>query len=343
MIPVLALIPLKACDVAVDWNSVDWDVLERLRDRFLDRAEAGGPYWNDARDLANYDFTFGRRIAWKWAAVLEPLFRRGWQPPARRLIDWGCGTGIAARSLLAYAPQGTLNEVVLWDHSPGATTFAADRIAAKYPDVTVQVAEPSVLTPANESFILVVSHVLNELDDDARETLLNLAGQAAAVIWIEPGTHDDSRALIAVRETLRAGFHCLAPCPHNDTCGMLTPENERHWCHHFAQPPTEVFTNAGWGRFSRQLGIDLRRLPYSHFVLDRRPPGELIGTNRIIGEPRTSSGLMRILRCHATGVQEVELQRRDSPALWKAIIKGGHADPFAWTESTGRITSWHRK
>ena len=63
---------------------------------------------------------------WIPKAIVEPLLARGWTPPAGQLVDWGCGSAIGARSLLAYAPDGAFDDVVLWDHSPVATTFAAD-------------------------------------------------------------------------------------------------------------------------------------------------------------------------------------------------------------------------
>lgn len=321
----------------MDWNAIDWAVLERLRAHFLDREAGSGPYWQNSRDLEMYDFTFGRRIAWKWAAVLERLFRHRWHPPASRLIDWGCGSGIAARSMLAYAPRGTFDDVNLWDHSPSATSFAASRIAKRFPKVNVRVAEPSAPAAQGDAFVLVISHVINELDDDARANLLGLARQAAAVIWIEPGTPEDSRALIAVREVLRADFQCLAPCLHNEICGLLSPKNERHWCHHFAPPPTEAFTSPGWARFNRMLGIDPRSVPYSYLVLDRQSPPKVRDENRIIGTPRESAGLMRILRCRVDGVTEVELQKRDDPALWKTLHKERHDGTFTWWEKDGRI------
>ena len=67
----------------MDWETVDWTALERLREVFLQRAENPGPYWQGANDLASYDFTFGRRIAWKWSAVMEEMAVAQWTPPAR--------------------------------------------------------------------------------------------------------------------------------------------------------------------------------------------------------------------------------------------------------------------
>lgn len=327
----------------MDWHSVDWAALERLREVFLGRAGAAGaetspgPYWTSERDLASYDFTLGRRIAWKWAAALEPLLARGWTPPARQLVDWGCGSAIGARSLLAYAPEGSFDDVVLWDHSPVATAFATAAIQTRRPGLAVRVADPEQVV-TDGGFVLVVSHVLNELDPAGRAALVALARRAAAVLWVEPGTSDDSRALIAVREELREMFHAWAPCPHDARCGLLAEVNARHWCHHFARPPTEAFTESGWSEFGRRLGVDLRSLPYAYLVLDRREPPRAAGNARLLGTPRESAGLIRILRCREDGVTEVELLKRTAPALWRMLEKGRHDGLLTWSESEGRIT-----
>lgn len=322
----------------MDWSEIDWPGLERLRDVFLGRSAgvAPGPYWQERRELESYDFTLGRRIAWKWAAVLQALVDRGWSPPARQLIDWGCGSGIGARSLLAYAPEDSFDDVVLWDHSPVATEFAVAAIHARRPEESVRVADPEQVA-RDGAFVLVVSHVLNELDETGRTALLGLARRAAAVLWVEPGTHADSRALIAVREYLRAEFSCVAPCPHSGRCGLLAEVNERHWCHHFARPPTEAFTESGWSEFSRRLGIDLRSLPYSYLVLDRRPEAPRAQPVRLIGTPRESSGAMRLLRCREDGVAEVTLLKRTDPGLWRRLEKGRHDGLFSWDEEDGRV------
>lgn len=326
----------------MDWASVDWSAIEQLRAVFLGQAKpadgASGPYWTNPSQLASYDFTLGRRIAWKWAAVLETLFARGWRAPARQVIDWGCGTGIGARSVLAYAPPGSFDEVILWDHAPAATTFAAEAIHARHPHLAIRVADPALAT-TDGGFVLVVSHVLNELDPVGREALLTLARRAAAVLWVEPGTREDSHALIAARESLRADFKCVAPCPHDGACGLLAPENARHWCHHFATAPTEAFTESGWAEFGRRLGIDLRSLPYSYLVLDRHRPARESDLVRIIGEPREHHGVMRILRCREPDVTEIELQKRTAPGLWRTLAKGRHHGLFVWREAAGRIVN----
>src|SRR5215203_3701374 len=91
---------------ALTWEALDWEVLDRLRATFLAGQPATGNYWQSAVDLANYDFTYAQRIGWKWDAVLAELKLRGWSPPTGKLVDWGCGSGVASRCVLdAFGPE----------------------------------------------------------------------------------------------------------------------------------------------------------------------------------------------------------------------------------------------
>ncbi len=300
------------------WDAIDWDALERLRAAFLAGDAGGQDYWRSESDLESYDQTFAQRIAWKWDYVLNELKRRGWSPPAGELLDWGCGTGIAARRFLKHFPAASISALVLWDRSPLAMQFAADEVKRVYPRLTVRTGLPT----GREIGTLLVSHVFTELAERQLEDLLGLAARASAVIWVEPGTFETSRALIAVRERLHETFHVVAPCTHQAACGMLTPENERHWCHHFAPPPPEVFTDGNWARFGRIAGVDLRSLPLSFLVLDKRPQPSLPpGAARIIGRPRVYKAHALVLGCDDSGVRELRLTKRAVPEEFRRMKK----------------------
>jgi hypothetical protein len=64
-------------------------------------------------------------------------------------------------------------------------------------------------------------------------------------------------------------------------------------------------------------------LPYSYLVLDRRggKPADGQGV-RIIGWPRHYKGYVRIYACDASGLQELTLQERDHPGLFKELRDG---------------------
>jgi SAM-dependent methyltransferase len=288
--------------------------LRRLRATFVSFEELPGgdePYWESRAELALYDETFAQRIAWKWDAVLEELARRRRLPAGRTWLDWGCGTGIATRRALARLSG--CERVFLHDHSAEAAAFARERVRAEHPELEVVLGLPDEAPD-----VLLVSHVLDELDDEARAALLDLAQRAGAVVWVEPGSRRTARALGEVRARLAATLDLLAPCTHQAACGALAGGDA--WCHFFARPPQAVYTEGHWAELGRELGLDLRSLPYSFLALARRGCFALEGpAARLLGRPRLTRGRAELTLCDAEGVRGVDyLQRRDK-ALFKAL------------------------
>jgi hypothetical protein len=344
-------------------NAIDWTALERLRAAFLEGRAGATDYWRNDSDLASYDATYAQRIGWKWDYVLTELARRGWSPPPGTVLDWGCGTGIAHRAYLdhfgaapPHEPRSSRGEsalaspdsegsgltsaatetmeLALWDRSPRAMEFAARRARAKYPQLNVTTGLRDAPT------VLLISHVLTELNDEQLAALTEFAASAACVLWVEPGTHECSRRLIAVRERLRGAFQVVAPCTHQAPCGMLAAGNEAHWCHHFADPPPAVFTDPDWGRFAHETGIDLRSLPVSFLVLDRRPAPVLPGrTARVIGRARVYKAHALVLGCEATGVHDVRLSKRALPEAFRQMKKGAFAPLQVWRTEGDEVTA----
>ena len=118
------------------WDELDWRALDRLRDRFVRGPEKGAAYWESSDDLAAYDLTYGERIGWKWDQVLRELRLRGWQPRSRTILDWGCGSGVAARRVISFFGVGRFDSLSVWDHSALAADFAegaADALALSGP------------------------------------------------------------------------------------------------------------------------------------------------------------------------------------------------------------------
>ncbi len=360
----------KVNATAVNWESLDWAVLDRLRDIFLAAKPADASYWTSRSDLESYDFTFAQRIGWKWDAVLRELKLRGWSPPSETLLDWGCGSGIASRCVIEFFKPERFKLLRVFDRSPLAIEFAAGKAQAAFPSLP---AAPFPETPARHRSepedriqvrrdlslpnratsetdapsvgTLVISHVLNELNEAGGRELREVIDRAEAVLWVEPGTYADSRALIALHEHLRQRFHLIAPCTHQAACGLRTLENDRHWCHHFAAPPHNIMADANWVRFAQRAGIDLRRLPYSFLVLERkglrdRVPGLLPdGYSRVIGEPRFYKGYLKAFSCQSDGVRDLTLQKRDAPELFKALGNGRTPPIQQWKLAGTRIVA----
>ena len=314
------------------WTPSQLAALRRLREGFIGGTAGAADYWRSDDELVLYDATFGERIGWKWDAVLHELALRGWQSWSRRVLDWGCGSGIAVRRVLAAWPQ--FEALALHDRSPLALRFATNRARAAFPSVPIETGRVTA-----KDALLLLSHVINELSPAQLAALLEVAAQAREVIWVEAGTHADSRRLCEARDTLLSrGFAAIAPCTHSAHCGMLALENARHWCHHFAAPPAEAFQDARWAEFGRELGIDLRSLPYSFLVLTRDTVPMTAGFSRVIGEPREAKGYARVLSCQAQGVAEFMLQKRDALQLYRALHKRRGLPLYRWTIESGKIT-----
>jgi len=314
-----------------DFSRLDWPALDRLRATFLaDAASRATPYWQNHDTLAAYDATYAERIGWKWDALLAELRTRAWTPPSGTvLLDWGCGSGVASRRVLAAFGPAHFTGLHLHDHATEAVAFAATRARAGFP--ALPLLDAPALRLSGASFTLVVSHVLNELPPEARAELLTLAASAACVLWVEPGTHADSRALAVVRDGFRTTHRLVAPCTHCETCPLFAGANERDWCHFFAAPPAGVQNDSDWVRFAHRAGIDLRSQAYSCLVLDKRsspalfpplpPSPEGLQAVRVLGRPEVFKPYARLLACAADGLHFVELSKRTDPALVKRLAK----------------------
>ncbi len=324
----------------MDIEGPDWDTLERLRNEFLSAKGSTGLYWESDFDLAQYHHYFAARIGWKWDAAIEQALQAGWRQESSRILDWGCGSGIASLRILDVIGAQNVEEVILWDHSTIATNFARTNLQDKHPNLNVSVAtELSQLNLVDT--LCLASHVLNELSWDDREAIAALFADSKQIFWVEPGSYDSSRLLMEQRERLIDRFFPLAPCVCAQPCPMNLDENASHWCHFFAKPPIAAFTDGDWARFSKRMEIDLRSLPYSFIAMNSinasKPP-LLAGKSRVLGRPRQRKGYTRILSCDETGLNDYELWKRDDKTLWKTIKKNKGGTLFEWRDvDNGKI------
>jgi len=301
--------------------------LQALRGVFL--GEAAGrrdDYWANEEILESYHLFFGARIRMKWDAVLGDALTRGFAvEKSARVVDWGCGTGVATLALLPHRLKDLGAKCVLFDRSAAALRYAAERVAEAAPGIAI---ETTSKAPDVTDAIVLLSHVVNELSADALSALVASLANARAVIWVEPGTPACSRAVIAVREKLRStqAFQIVAPCTHAEACGMLAPSNARHWCHFFGAPDPMVFRNADWRKFSDTLKVDLRSLPTSYLVLQRAAVPPAPAPLRVVGRARHSTGYTTVLGCAASGVSDAKRLKKHDPKEWKRLRDGDFAE-----------------
>jgi len=323
----------------MNWTELDWPALDRLRDGFLHGGAAQGPYWRTESALVSYDLTYGERIGWKWDHVLQELRLRGWAPTVRSVFDWGCGSGIAGRRVINAFGAANFDELIVWDHEALATDFAATAASRAFPGLRVSQATPGYLQSGEPIGLLVISHVLNELSADQLAALRDLMARAQAIIWVEPGTHEVSRGLGAIREVLRDEFQVIAPCTHQASCPVLAAGRERDWCHQFAFAPSEIFANPNWVKFGQRAGIDLRSLPYAFLVLDRKPPRLAPGWSHIIGRAEHFKPYARFLNCDDTGLHQLTVPKRQTPALFKELGRTKAPLVYRWTRDGVQVSA----
>ena len=310
---------------------IEWTALRALRAVYLEGGAGVANYWKDDALLASYDLTFARRIAWKWQWVLRELTRRRWTPPDGDVLDWGCGTGVGAREFLKWSGGGT-RPVRFHDRSPLAVDFAVRTLRRDVPGCEIR-----QYKKGEAAAVLLVSHVLTELDDRSFQELVAVARSAQCLICVEPGTRDASARIVALRQALLGELYPVAPCTHRANCGLLTPENARHWCHFSGDVPGEIFSDRAWMEFGRTMGIDLRSLPLSFMVMDRRPPPAVpVDAVRMLGKARVYKGYALLLGCQEPGVADHRLQKRTDPAYFRRLGKEQTATLQHWQIEEGR-------
>jgi len=302
---------------------MDWNLIQKMRQGFLDTDGHLPDYWHDQSWLSAYDQTLAERIRWKWQAVLNALS----VPLAQitgisRVLDWGCGTGIATRSFLAL---GLIEkaQVALYDRSAGAMRFAAQQISKECPGHDVEPMKK--LQVPDQPFILLVSHVLSELDERSLQDLQKLASAAALVLWVEPGRTLESRRLSQYREGLLATHHILGPCRHHEPCGILQAGREKDWCHFFAPVPADVHHSAFWREFSKRMKVDLRSLPVSWLAAVRSEyytgVEQLHEEALILSRPRVFKGYCRWLACTREGLCSGDFQKKHAGDIYQALCE----------------------
>lgn len=306
-------------------EDIDWEMIQDLRRLFCEDAASSqrkSDYWRDDDErLYAYHHTLAQRIGWKWDSVLRELSVKGWPRDFDRILDIGCGTGIQTLKVLRWLKlhEKKTPEITLIDQSQAAAVFAMKEIKSEFPDVKIRMVHS--LSEVREPGLILLSHLLNELDDVFMTKLVEHISLADGFIWVEAGTYKISRSLSTIRDQLRNTHVFDAPCPHNSDCPILA--SEKDWCHFFAEPPPEAFTTKFWSEFARNCKVDLRSLPTS-FIAARKSVGETNESSphrRLLGRPKFLKAETRVQVCAIGGLEEVVIEKKKNKQLVKQLKK----------------------
>lgn len=306
-----------------------WKRIQKLRQSYLDAKGFLPDYWQDDELLLAYDETLAERIRWKWRAVIDVLPLPIEAFP-KTLVDWGCGTGGASREMLSLHPEH-FERLILLDRSTRAVSFAARKVKAEQPKIKID----TKFSGVDEGFTLLISHVLSELPDEELRKLMPLVEKASVILWVEAGRPQESRKLSGIRSELTNSHRFLAPCPHQDICGMLREGQEENWCHFKAPVPKEVHHSAFWRECAKQLGVDLRSLPVAYLFAQKKRDTDEIGTAdelRILAGSRQYKGYTRFNACHQSGIIQADYMKRHSKKIYEALAEPGLDSKYETSE-----------
>ncbi|MBR7743967.1 rRNA methyltransferase [Phycicoccus sp. BSK3Z-2] len=245
--------------------------------------------------------------------------------PVATLTDVGGGTGAAAWAAAETLPD--LRDVEVVDASADALALGA-RIAAHGPPPltgarwTRRALGVGSGVPAAD--LITVSYLLGELPDPTRHAVVDAAVGAArsVVAVVEPGTPRGFAAVVEARDRLLgAGWHVLAPCPHEDVCPLAAAGD---WCH--------LAVRLDRTALHRRLKDAVRGHEdekVSYVVATREPLGRARG--RVLRHPVTRKGLVRLEVCRDDGDAAPEVVTKRDRERYRAARDVAWGDP--WTPS----------
>ncbi|WP_318203836.1 small ribosomal subunit Rsm22 family protein [Streptomyces sp. SCL15-4] len=265
--------------------------VDRLIANYRGDTPTHAPILRDRADVAAYA---AYRMPATFEAVRSALAALadavpGWTPA--RHTDVGGGTGAATWAVQSTWPGERGVTVLDWAEPALAL---GRRLAAAHPalkDARWQRARIGADLTLDDTDLVTVSYVLNELAAADRAALVDAAARAArTVVIVEAGTPAGYDRVIEARDRLvRAGFRIAAPCPHSAACPIVPGTD---WCHFSARV----------GRSSLHRQVKGGSLAYEDekfsYVAATRLPAEPAPA-RVVRRPQIRKGQVLLDLCEA--------------------------------------------
>lgn len=250
-----------------------------------------------------------------------------WRPTT--LLDMGSGPGTALWA--ATAQWSTLHMLTAWEReqafitlgrtlAQGSTTAAVR--AAHWERVDLR------HRPVEEESgydLVVLGHVLNELDPAARQTIIAAAWRLTngVLLIVEPGTPAAFDVVRAAREqVIAAGGWTIAPCAHDHPCPLA-----HDWCH-FPQR----LVRPDFQRRARGAPSPWEESKFSYAALARFAPQRRIW-GRVIREPVNNKAYAEITISAQEGIVQHRVLKRHRDAfrqvravMWGDIVLAAPPD-----------------
>jgi ribosomal protein RSM22 (predicted rRNA methylase) len=236
----------------------------------------------------------------------------GWAPAT--LLDLGSGPGTALWAATAQWPS--LHALVAWEREPAlialglslahASQSQAVR-SARWERLDLQALERTSARSPEQFDVVVLGHVLNELDADSQRQVVAAAWQRTAglLLIVEPGTSAAFEVVRAARDLLLGmGAHTIAPCAHDQPCPL-----QNDWCHFPQRLKRPAFQ-----RRAREAPSEWEESKFAYAAMARfAPPAAIWG--RVIREPTSNKAYAEALISAAEGVARYRGLKRHRDAF----------------------------
>jgi ribosomal protein RSM22 (predicted rRNA methylase) len=231
-----------------------------------------------------------------------------WRPAT--MLDLGSGPGTALWAAAAQWPS--LEAFVAAEREPALIALGR-RLAAQSASAAVSAARwerqdlrDLPAAPRQRYDLVVIGHVLNELDAAGRALVIERAWALAAgvLLIVEPGTTAAFAVVRAARDQLLgAGSHTLAPCAHDAPCPLAGD-----WCH-FPQR----LIRPEFQRRAREAPNAWEDTKYSYAAMARFAPDEPVW-GRVIAQPTSNKAYAEALISERAGVRRYRGLKRHRDA-----------------------------
>ncbi|MGW0764705.1 small ribosomal subunit Rsm22 family protein [Streptomyces sp. NPDC002676] len=267
--------------------------VERLIANYRGDTPTNAPILRDRADVAAY-------AAYRMPATFEAVHSAleafaeavpDWTPASH--VDVGGGTGAATWAVTATWPGE--RSVTVLDWAEPALALGRE-IAAANPalsDARWQRARIGSALTIEDTDLVTVSYVLNELAEADRAALVDAAASAAqTVVIVEAGTPAGYDRIIEARDRLiRAGFRVAAPCPHSAACPI---EPGKDWCHFSAR-----VSRSSLHRQVKGGSLAYEDEKFSYVAATRLPVDP--APARVVRRPQIRKGQVLLDLCEAEG------------------------------------------
>lgn len=235
-----------------------------------------------------------------------------WQP--RSMLDLGSGPGTALWAATAQWPA--LQTLDAWERETAFVALGRD-LAREAQAPALRAARWRQHDLRQDDWgdgptydLVVLGHVLNELDEPARQAVVARAWRRTAglLLIIEPGTSAAFPVVRAARDQLLgSGAHTVAPCAHDRPCPL-----EDDWCH-FPQR----LRRPEFQRRARGAPSDWEDSKFSYAAMARFAPEQPVW-GRVIREPTSNKAYAEALISAESGIVTYRALKRHRELFRKA-------------------------